>query len=338
MAHSTNHVQVLGSVFKMLGRYMDAERIDNPALRESITAAEQQPRVAIEMWWETLEQLYALVPETALGIKIGRYIEVQDAGVLGFLASSSNTLAEAAMRFQRFQAILHNLSYSWIKTDADSVVFGWEGNGNQSTVLSNDVFISSLITLLSKLTEGGSITPNKVVLWNVKQNDLATYKAQLACEVVSSPDEISIAFPLAIAQRKINSSNPDLLKIVEQQAESILATLPAPDSFLQLSQQLINKHLDTGVVNARWLAGQLNLSERSLHRKLQERGHSYQRLLDDLRQQLAVRYLKDSQLGITDISLMLGYSEQSAFTRAFKKWTEQTPMRYRKMHNSNNAL
>ena len=77
------------------------------------------------------------------------------------------------------------------------------------------------------------------------------------------------------------------------------------------------------------VAGHLALSSRTLQRRLQERGLVFQEILENTRRELAIRYLQDKNLSLTDIALLLGYSEQSAFNRAFKRWYNETPKSYR---------
>ncbi len=98
------------------------------------------------------------------------------------------------------------------------------------------------------------------------------------------------------------------------------AALLATSSFAQKSETLLERNQ---------LAKTLNLSERTLQRRLADEGSSYQQLLNDTRRQLAERYLRDGQLAATEIALLLGYSEPSVFFRAFRQWTGLTPGEYR---------
>lgn len=78
------------------------------------------------------------------------------------------------------------------------------------------------------------------------------------------------------------------------------------------------------------LARQLNLSEATLRRRLDLDGSSYRAILDDLRRDMAIGLLADSQTSLADIAAMLGFSEASAFHRAFRKWTGSRPGEYRR--------
>ncbi len=78
------------------------------------------------------------------------------------------------------------------------------------------------------------------------------------------------------------------------------------------------------------LASKMHVSSRTLHRRLQEQGKNFNQLLRDIRLELATEYLADTRLSLSEISARLGYAEQSAFSRAFKQWTNTTPKQYLK--------
>ncbi|NEP18534.1 MAG: helix-turn-helix transcriptional regulator, partial [Leptolyngbya sp. SIO4C1] len=82
------------------------------------------------------------------------------------------------------------------------------------------------------------------------------------------------------------------------------------------------------------IAAKLGYSSRTLQRKLQQAGTSFQQVLDDIRRELAFQYLQETQLTASEIAFLLGFSENSAFTRAFRRWTAITPGDYRRMVNS----
>lgn len=325
----TAAIQVSSQVLNILLRFIDEEGISDSHYRSRVEAAKCFDRISIELWWNLLEELAIIHPLPALGIQIGMRGEIQDAGILGYLAASCDSLVEAVARLQRFEPLIHNLSHSWLKIKEDHIYIGWENNGHVSTVLSNDVVLSGSLAFIRKLIGTQTFTPLEVELAGIPTDEKNEYERLLGCPVVITEDVLAMKLPLSMLQLSIDNSNPQLRSILEQQAESILATLPKPDEFLKDIQQHILNGLEIGQISVKWLARKLDISERSLYRKLSERGRSYQNLLDELRHQLAIRYIKNPDLSLTEISLMLGYSEHSAFTRAFKKWVGETPLKYR---------
>lgn len=100
-------------------------------------------------------------------------------------------------------------------------------------------------------------------------------------------------------------------------------------SFVQYVRSQISQFLHEGAPTILDTARQLGMSGRTLQRRLSEQGYSFQSLVNELRRQLSERLLADTNHSLAEIAFMTGYSEQSAFTRAFKRWTGQTPRSYR---------
>jgi AraC-like DNA-binding protein len=101
------------------------------------------------------------------------------------------------------------------------------------------------------------------------------------------------------------------------------------DDLISRSTALVLRELTSGPPTAAWVATELALSQRSFQRRLSELGLTYQELLDQTRHDLARRYLDDPSKSVTEITFLLGFSEQSAFTRAFKRWSGIAPTAYR---------
>ena len=94
-------------------------------------------------------------------------------------------------------------------------------------------------------------------------------------------------------------------------------------------QARLLEHLCSGEVSEDAMAEQLHMSRRTLQRKLAKADLTYQKLVDDTRRDLAMRHLEDPRHSVTDVTFLLGFSQQSAFTRAFKRWTGMSPSEYR---------
>jgi AraC-like DNA-binding protein len=128
----------------------------------------------------------------------------------------------------------------------------------------------------------------------------------------------------------IQTADRGLLKVLERYCREILGRRPAVQTLTYRVRELIATLLATGEPNIDTVARELNMSSRTLERRLSAEGLSYRRVLDGLRRQLAERYLMDERLGLAQITYLLGYSEPTAFNRAFRRWTGSTPTQFRK--------
>lgn len=109
----------------------------------------------------------------------------------------------------------------------------------------------------------------------------------------------------------------------------LLAELPPAESVVDRVKRLIVAELCGGEPTAEVIARKMRATPRTLQRWLTARGTSYREILDGLRRDLALRYVTEDRLAISEAAYLLGFSEASAFHRSFKRWTGRTPAQYR---------
>lgn len=129
--------------------------------------------------------------------------------------------------------------------------------------------------------------------------------------------------------RPVPRANAALLEILESHAKLLIATLPVDPPLVAAVRHALMQHIPERVPPIEDVARGLGVSARGLQRSLTEAGTSYSQLRDSARLSLARGMLEDRRLSLTQIALQLGYSEQSAFTRAYKRWTGLAPARTR---------
>jgi AraC-like DNA-binding protein len=157
--------------------------------------------------------------------------------------------------------------------------------------------------------------------------DVAPYEAQFGALLrFSAPFNATICRAEEFT-RPLSTANPIVRAHLERQAQSLLAELPAIDVFEDKVSAQIRAELPTGNTNASVIAEKLGVSARTLHRRLQQEGTSYQDLLDSVRLRLSVGYLEAGK-SISQVALLVGFAQASTFHRAFKHWTGETPADY----------
>jgi AraC-like DNA-binding protein len=119
-----------------------------------------------------------------------------------------------------------------------------------------------------------------------------------------------------------------LQSLLLRQARAAGDPYARPPSLKDRLLRYLRSNAYLGLPTLEAVAANFALSPRSLQRKLQEEGVSYQQLVDEVRKSLALQYLASGQYPLKEISYILGYNETSAFSRAFKRWTGAAPMRY----------
>jgi AraC-like DNA-binding protein len=266
----------------------------------------------------------------ALGIRIGQCIKPQHSGVLGYLIMSCQTLADALLRFQRYQRLLHNYSSVALQGKGDCVEMSWDVDQGLSTQLSDEVFLAGLVTFIRDITGRPDLTPVAIQFTHTVPYAAADYERLMGCAVRFAGARVAIEFQLATLALPINTHNTHLLALLERQADAMVGETQHQDAFLAGLSRVIGDNLPEGGPSLQVAARAMHVSERTLHRRLAERNINFQALVRQTRHRLARLYLEDVTLSLNDVAFLLGYSEQSAFTRAFRQWQGTTPYRYRK--------
>lgn len=159
--------------------------------------------------------------------------------------------------------------------------------------------------------------------------NIAIYEQYFRCKVRFSQPVSQIIIPVYELAKPFHQGDQTLQHLLMQQAQALLNKLPNSTQLDQRLQQAILTGLQKNQYQIEPIAQQLNMSVRQLQRHLQQQGTTYQQRMQEVRHLLAEQYLKDPHLSLQEIALLLSYSEQSAFQRAFKQWSGFTPQQWR---------
>ena len=131
-------------------------------------------------------------------------------------------------------------------------------------------------------------------------------------------------------ERQVPAADPRLYRILKQQAERVLREMPRESDLLAAVRRAIAESMREGDLKLARVIKKISMSPRTLERRLKEDGVVFKKLVDDTRRRFALNYLTDRKRTLTEIAFLLGYSEVSAFNRAFKRWTGSTPLDHRR--------
>jgi AraC-like DNA-binding protein len=131
-------------------------------------------------------------------------------------------------------------------------------------------------------------------------------------------------------EREVPAADQRLYQILKRYLDHVLGEMPREDCLLASVRRATAETMRDGDLKLARVARQMAMSTRTLQRQLKERGVDFKHLADDTRRRFAVNYLKDRKNTLTEVAFLLGYSELSAFNRAFKRWTGSTPLDYRR--------
>jgi AraC-like DNA-binding protein len=265
--------------------------------------------------------------DDTLGFKYGQIFEPDRWGVLGYIALTSQNIAAAIEAQYRFQSLSGNMGTPIKVSHSRVTTLQWVPAYNCSHHLTEQI-IAGLISLSRVLTNDNNYAPSKVFFTHKCQSNRHIYEDYFQCSVSFESEYNGILLDNSALEARLTKSETELNNVLYQHAQAMLdhQTSSTP---MEVIKDYVIKTLPSHVPDIKEVAKYLDLSIRSAQRKLHEHGTSFSQVLDAIRKELALTYLRQTHNSVLYVSERLGFSEQSAFQRAFKRWTGTTPRRYR---------
>ena len=286
-------------------------------------------RIPSRTWDALARRTATLIADPAFGLRAAHCWHPSNLGALGYAWLSSSTLRTGLERVVRYWRLLGEKAAAHLE-DTDAGVKTVFESGRTDMVVGPITadFSMSLLVSMCRLNYGDALRPVAVTLKRAKPDGWQVYRGHYGCPVRFGTGEDSFTLARGDADKPLPSSNRQIAATLDGILAQQLAQLDKSNVVARCRASLLEQ-LSSGELSEEEMAQQLHMSRRTLQRKLADAETTYQQLVDETRRDLALRYIENPHLTITDITFMLGFSQQSAFTRAFRRWTGIAPSEYR---------
>lgn len=289
-------------------------------------------RVDFSIWSDLLKEIQKQSSVSGLGLKISEFVQPKHLGVIGYMALSCETLGEAFSRYYDFHRLIYDGTPLKFKIFNDNLFIRWEESPTPYThQVTDEISIALLFQFIRLYVATEKIKVHEIHFRYAEPANIKIYENFFDCKIMFSQTAMQVILPLSVLNTPIKQADSTLQKLLTKQAQDLLEQLPNSSHMGERLQQSILKGLQINSYQIEDVASELNISVRQLQRYLQQQNTTYQQTLQNVRKLLAVQYLQDPYLSLQEISLLLSYSEQSAFQRAFKQWMGVTPQQWRLM-------
>ncbi len=267
--------------------------------------------------------------DPCFALKASAYVQPATFHSLGLAMMASQNLEDALLRTARFSRIVSN---------AVDVVIEHTPQGVKEVVTflpgvptvdeGIDLFMASTLKLGRMLTAMEHMPVEIRLRRDGSAAMRAEFEAFFGCPVEFRAEENSLLIPHEWMNTPLPMANPELARQNDKVVMEYLRSFDGARISEKVRAELISR-LPAGEPARGDVAGVLNMSEKTLQRRLRDEDTSYQQILDETRNELAKQYLSERQLSVCDVTFRLGFSDQSSFTRAFKRWTGISPGEFR---------
>ena len=266
-----------------------------------------------------------------LGFHLARNFDLREIGLIYYVIASAERLSDALLDGKRYCAIMNEGVRLTVKLDerAVAIALDYVDVDRQSDRHQIEFWLVTLVRICRQVTDTRLALRNLRIRHRRDQTP-AEMRSFFACDVEFGADRDEIIFPAPVASLRIVGSDNYLNDLLLRYAEEALADRPQIRASLRSAvERVLPQLLPHAKASVSNVAQKLAISRRTLSRKLREEDVAFAGILEETRTALAKRYLAERDLPVSEIAWLLGYSEVSSFTHAFKRWTGMTPRQFR---------
>lgn len=296
---------------------IDPKRLNDPHARIPYTAAD-------DIWAEAADR----IDDPAFGLKAVECWHPSQMGALGYAWLSSENLKNALTRFQRYSRVVTEGAFFEVEETPKyfSLILHYRSVSRQLPYRT-DAFMAIMLAMC-KANFGKHFIPAEIHFKHSAPKDSQAYTDLFQCPVFFNAKDNRFVVHMQDALTPSEGAHSQLAKLHDQIMIEYLAKMDRKNIVEQVKSEII-KQLPNGNVTDTTVGQALHINDRTLQRRLKEQNTTFKTLMNEVREDLAATYIKDTNLSLSEISFLLGFGNISSFSRAYKRWTGQPPSHLR---------
>lgn len=266
------------------------------------------------------------------GLHMGLQVQPADMGAIGYAMDNSPTVGAALKNFARYLAAYTRGCSFELQVDGQAAYYDFAYTLPELGIMDRrqeaECTLALVMTLVRSIS-GENWSPLAVWFEHPRPDDTLEYKRVFGASVEFGQRINRLVFHSAFLDKPVKAAQPRLFAVIEEHLQQVIENQDHEYDLVNQVSNLVARELSNGVPSIDWVADQLILTKRTLQRRLTDKGIGFSDIVDDVRHNMAVQYVEKSDISLTEISFLLGYSHLSAFGRSFKRWTGSTPQKIR---------
>lgn len=295
---------------------------------DSATLADSDARIPRRLVGEILWNAVQRTGDVALGVHAGERIDSADFGVMDHAVRACPDVRRAMLCIARYSRLQDDNVETHLIEEGERVIWQIRNVVPPILRLSNDFQVTVALVNISRRL-GRHEPPIEVHLRHTEATDAAEYARVFRAPVRLGMPHNGIVIPRFLLDQPVPSANPQAFSVFDLMATQLLKELDRTDTTTERVRRLVASRIGRDSIGIVDIGAQLHMSEATLRRRLDEEGTTYKAIVDDLRRELAAQYVAEPRVAIGEIAFLLGFSTQSAFGRAFRRWNGMSPLEHR---------
>lgn len=321
---------ISGGFIDLLEDYCKEHTIQIPNLLHNILGRDN---CEFYLWRSALQHIFQLQPTHHFGLELVKSLKIRHLGVIGYMMANCANFAEALQKYNEFHQLIYDQQPFSAQVSQHKFHIHWKHLAKYPCDPVLDEFVVALIVFFFRECLSNQLPILEIQFRHQPHSQYLTqyqhYEKLMNCSIQFSQPYMQIIMSADCLNIAMKKSDQTLKNLLNKQALDQMQALPNSATLQERLEQNIRKGLQNNQYQIEYVASQLKLSTRQLQRYLHQKNTTYQQTLQDVRKNLALQYLQHTHLSLQEISLLLSYSEQSAFQRAFKQWMGLTPQQWR---------
>ena len=317
----------------LLWKYLESENIDpapiykkagiKPELLQSENA-----RIKIDLSNQLWSLASTKLNNPCFAIKMVKFWHPSMMGALGYAWLASSSLRSAFNRVQRYSHVVSEQLNMHVTDTPQGLKICLNLEDSSSVLPQRHDLTIAMLMHLCRINFGNKLVPTEVKLAHPQPKCSQLLDDYFRIDIQFDADQSSLTIARKDVDTILNPENNQISLLHDDVLMKYLIKVQNGD-IVQQVQTIIIDNLPDGHLTNSIVANKMNMSDRSLQRRLNEHGTTFRKILDGVREMVAIQYIKNPATRMNEIAFLLGFSEQSAFSRAFKKWTGMPPIKYR---------
>lgn len=338
-ARDTVHGMVPLTLVHVLALHLESrgvapvEVLGAPLAKRLVSRDEQHfSRLPAEDYCRLLLQAAERLQDPLLGLHLGQAIQPAHLGALGYVLLACENLGAALARIQRYHRLVNDINPIEPRVIGEQLELRWGAARGRTGALYDESGITGIVQIGRDLCSQ-RLQVSALDFINPPPRDARPYERYFGCKVRFGQPVTRLVLPLHSLAAPLRQADPTLLRLMEQQVDTAMAQLPQAGDLGEMTRRVIAHLAPQGLPELDRVAQELRLSPRVFYRRLAAQGLNFRDLREVALRQVAEMHLRDERLTLAEVGTLLGYSEQSAFSRAFRRWAGMSPLAWRQQQS-----